>query len=320
MIVISEAQSAALVSHELAYDAMRRAFVAAIEADAFSFPVVLGHGSDPQNRFTVKSAAGADLAGLKVGAYFPTNDARGLPRHASTILLIDQTSGRIGAVVEGSTLNCYRTAAADAVATDALARPDARVLTVFGTGHQAGYEVAAVARIRALSRILVVGRDPLRAGAFARMQQAQGLPVETAAPEAAVRAADIIVTATTATAPLFEADWVRAGTHISSMGSDSLGKQELPPKLFHRARLFCDLPDQSARIGEFQHAASGAALTAIGAVLTGAACGRQSDEDITIFDSSGISLQDLFMAKAILDAVGTTDQNGQVPSPDRVVF
>jgi ornithine cyclodeaminase len=242
MIVIPEAQSAALVTHALAFEAMRRAFIAAIEADAFSFPVVLGHCSDPQNRFTIKSAAGTDLTGLKVGAYFPTNDARGLPRHASTILLIDQTSGRIGAVVEGSTLNCYRTAAADAVATDAPARPDARVLTVFGTGHQAGCEVAAVARIRALSRILVVGRDPLRADVFARMLQAQGLPVETAAPEAAVRAADIIVTATTATAPLFEADWVRAGTHISSIGSDSLGKQELPPKLFPARGCFAICP------------------------------------------------------------------------------
>ena len=228
MILVTEAQSTAYVTHDLAFDAMRRAFIAAIGADAFSFPVVLAHGSDPQDRFTIKSAAGADLAGLKVGAYFPSNDARGLPRHASTILLIDQSSGRIGAVVEGSTLNCYRTAAADAVATDALARRDAAVLTLFGTGHQAGYEVQAIARIRTLSRILVVGRDPSRATAFAKMLQGQGLPAEVADPETAVRAADIIVTATTATAPLFDADWVRPGTHISSMGSDAQGNRSCP--------------------------------------------------------------------------------------------
>ena len=201
MIVITEAQPAALVTHELAFDAVRRAFIAAIGLDAFSFPVVIAHASDPQNRFTVKMAAGTDLAGLKVGAYFPTNDARGLPRHASTILLIDQPSGRIGAVVEGSTLNCYRTAAADAVATYALARRDAAVLTVFGTGHQAGYEAEAIARIRPLSRIWVVGRDPSRAAAFAKTLQGRGLPAANREPEAAVRAADIIVTATTATAP-----------------------------------------------------------------------------------------------------------------------
>lgn len=304
MLVITEAQSSALVTAELAYDAMRRAFIAAIGPDAFIFPVVLGHASNPQNRFTIKSAAGADLAGLKVGAYFPTNDANGLPRHASTILLIDQASGRIGAVVEGSLLNCFRTAAADAVATDALARADAKVLTLFGTGHQAAFEATAIARIRSLSRICVVGRDPSRTAAFVKTLRDQGIPAELVEPEAAVRAADIIVTATTATAPLFDADWVRPGTHISSMGSDSLGKQELPPKLFTRSRLFCDHPDQSSRIGEFQHAGSGFGLTAIGSVLSGVANGRQSDYEITIFDSSGISLQDLFMAKAILDASG----------------
>ncbi|TMV87701.1 ornithine cyclodeaminase family protein [Thioclava sp. BHET1] len=233
--------------------------------------------------------------------YFPTNDARGLPRHASTILLIDQTTGRIGAVVEGSAVNCHRTAAADAVATDALARPDAETLALFGTGHQAAYEAQAIARVRKLSRLLVVGRDPSRTDAFVERLRNTGLPAEAAAAEAAVRAADIIVTATTATKPLFNTEWVRPGTHISSMGSDSKGKQELPSDLFPRARLFCDLPEQSVRIGEFQHAGPEATPTAIGALLSGDAPGRQNEREITIFDSSGISLQDLYMAKAILE-------------------
>ena len=301
MILITEAQSSAIVTPELAFAAVRDAFIAAVAPGAASFPVVLGHGSDPQNRFTIKSASGAELAGLKVGAYFPTNDACGLPRHASTILLIDQTTGRIGALVEGSAVNCYRTAAADAVATDALARPDAQVLTLFGTGHQAAYEAQAIARIRKLSRLLVVGRDPSKTDNFVKQLRSSGLPAEAVAGETAVLAADIIVCATTATAPLFEAEWVRPGTHISSIGSDSRGKQELPSDLFAHARLFCDLPEQSVRIGEFQHAGPQAAPTAIGAVLSGNAPGRQDESEITIFDSSGISLQDLHMAKAILD-------------------
>ena len=304
MIVISESRSAALVSPALAFDAVRRAFIAAIAPEAASFPVVIGHGSDPQNRFTVKSAAGPSLAGLKIGSYFPTNDAGGLPRHASTILLIDQSSGRIGAVIEGSAVNCFRTAAADAVATDALARTESEVLAIFGTGHQAGFEVEALARIRPLQKVLVVGRDPERAESFAENLRTKGYPAEVAPAEAAVRQADIIVTATTAQAPLFNADWVRSGTHISSMGSDAPGKQELPPGLFQNARLFCDLPDQSARIGEFQHAPPGAELTAIGAVLSGVAKGRRHPQDITIFDSSGLSLQDLYMGEAILAAAG----------------
>ncbi len=301
MILITEAESSAIVTPELAFVAVGEAFIAATTPGAASFPVVIGHGSDPQNRFTIKSASGAELAGLKVGAYFPTNDARGLPRHASTIVLIDQTTGRIGALVEGSAVNCYRTAAADAVATDALARPDAETLALFGTGHQAAYEAQAIARIRKLSRVLVVGRDPARTEAFAEKLRSSGLPAEAAEAETAVRAADIIVTATTATAPLFEAAWIQPGTHISSMGSDSQGKQELPADVFRDARLFCDLPEQSVRIGEFQHAGPEATPTAIGSVLSGDALGRGHASEITIFDSSGISLQDLHMAKAIID-------------------
>lgn len=301
MILITEAQSSAIVTPELAFAAVRKAFIAATAPGATSFPVVVAHGSDPQNRFTIKSASGAELAGLKVGAYFPTNDAPGLPRHASTILLIDQSTGRIGAVVEGSAVNCYRTAAADAVAADVLARSDAETLTLIGTGHQAAYEARAIAGIRKLSRVLVVGRNPDRTAAFVEKLRRDGLPAEAAAAEAAIRAADIIVTATTATAPLFEAAWVQPGTHISSMGSDAQGKQELPTDIFRKARLFCDLPEQSVRIGEFQHAATESTPTAIGKVLSGAAPGRQDESEITMFDSSGISLQDLHIAKAILD-------------------
>ncbi len=301
MILITEAESTAIVTPELAFAAVREAFIAATAPGAASFPVLVAHGSDPQNRFTIKSASGAELAGLKVGAYFPTNDACGLPRHASTILLIDQSTGRIGALVEGSALNCYRTAAADAVATDALARPEAEVLTLFGTGHQAAYEAQAIARVRKLSRVLVVGRDTVRTEAFAEKLRSAGLPAQAAAAEHAVRAADIIVTATTATAPLFEAAWVQPGTHVSSMGSDSRGKQELPADLLGNAALFCDLPEQSVRVGEFQHAGPEATPTAIGTVLSGDAPGRQDESEITIFDSSGISLQDLHIAKAILE-------------------
>ena len=311
MIHINEAQSASLVSHEMAFAAITRALIAAASTHASTFPVVLGHASDPQNRFTIKSGTDADLTGLKVGSYFPTNDRLGLPRHDSIVLLFDQARGRVGAIVEAGKLNAYRTAAADAVASDALARRDATVLALFGTGHQAEYEALALSQVRRLTRILVVGRDPVRTEAFVQRLQSRHLPAESSQPEAACAAADIIVTATLATAPLFRAGWVRPGTHLSSMGSDATGKQELPPELFHSARLFCDLPEQSRRIGEFQHADARLPLTAIGAVLGGQSPGRVSAADITIFDSSGISLQDLYMAQAIISA------HQQSKAPDR---
>ncbi|MGD0490705.1 MAG: ornithine cyclodeaminase family protein [Steroidobacteraceae bacterium] len=302
MIHIDEAQCARLISHELAFAAISRALIAAASPSSSIFPVVLGHASDPQNRFTLKSGTDADLAGVKIGSYFPTNDRLGLPRHDSIILLFDQSKGKIGAIVEAGKLNAYRTAAADAVATDILASKDASTVALFGTGHQAEYEALALSRIRTLKKILVVGRDPVRTASFAKHLQSKGLPAETSRAEQACAAADVIVTATAATAPLFHAEWVRAGTHISSMGSDATGKRELPPDLFHKARLFCDLPEQSRRIGEFQHAEAKAQLTAIGDVLSGKARGRVSADDVTIFDSSGIALQDLYIAQAIIKA------------------
>ncbi|RDE08113.1 ornithine cyclodeaminase family protein [Pelagibacterium lacus] len=304
MQIVTEEQSARLITHEIAYEAVRAALIAAIQPQTASFPVVLGHGSDPADTFTVKSGAGPDIAGLKVGSYWPGNAARGWPRHNSTVLLIDQDSGRIGAVIEAGTVNAYRTAAADAVATDALARRDASVLAVFGTGHQAGYEVAALARIRKLRDILAVGRSEPARDAFIAGLAERGIAARAAAAEEACRAADIIVTATTARAALFDAAWVRPGTHVSSMGSDATGKQELPAQLLSRARLFCDLPEQSRRIGEFQHAAPDASLTAIGAVLAGEAPGRRDDDEITVFDSSGLALQDLYVARALLALLG----------------
>ena len=128
----------------------------------------------------------------------------------------------------------------------------------------------------------------------------QGVEAEPASPESACRQADVIVTATSSTAPLFEAGWVRPGTHIASMGSDAAGKQELPPQLLERASLFCDLPEQYRVIGEFQHAPQEATATAIGHVLSGAHPGRRSPAEITIFDSSGLSLQDLYVARHLL--------------------
>ncbi|QIZ46260.1 ornithine cyclodeaminase family protein [Dickeya zeae] len=302
MLMINEKTSAALASHALAYEAVRAALIDAVHPATALFPVVHGHGSDANNRFTVKSGTTPDLAGLKVGSYWPGNAADGLPCHNSIIFLFDQSRGIIHAAVEAGTLNAYRTAAADAVATDVLARDDAAVLAVFGTGHQARYDVEAVTRLRPITEILVVGRSETATQRLVDTLRASALPARACQPEAACRAADIIITATTARAPLFDAAWVRPGTHISSMGSDAVGKQELPVELLATGRLFCDFPVQSRRIGEFQHAGDDKAVFAIGDVLAGKINGRETASDITVFDSSGLAIQDLYIAKAVINA------------------
>ncbi|MFD0580161.1 ornithine cyclodeaminase family protein [Dactylosporangium darangshiense] len=248
MHYLPEADSAALITEELAFTAVREALIAAAGTEAEIFPAVLGHGSDPRNRFTVKSAASARHAGVKIGSYWPGNADHGLARHNSVVLLFDQERGRIATVVEAGVANAYRTAAADAVAADVLARPDTTTLTVFGTGHQALYECTALARVRPISSVQVVARTPEHGERFLARLAEHNLPGRLVDAENACRTADVIVTATTATAPLFDAAWVRPGTHVATMGSDAHGKQELPPGLLATARLFCDLPSQSVRI------------------------------------------------------------------------
>ncbi|ANZ41566.1 ornithine cyclodeaminase family protein [Lentzea guizhouensis] len=293
---LSEAESAALVDDELALSAAREAFLAT--ATGSTFPVVIGRSSAPENRFTLKSGSAGDLVGVKVGSFWPGNVD--LPRHSSTIVLLNPATGRLSAVVEAASANAYRTAAADALAVDILARKDSRTLTVIGTGHQALHEVRAVSRVRPIDRVLVVGRRPDAARAFAADVTARtGLTAEPVDAQAGVTAADVLVTATTAREPLFDASWVRPGTHISAMGADGPGKQELPVQLYEHATLFCDLTEQSLTIGEFQHAPD-AAPVQLGAVLAGTAAGRTSDDEITVFDSSGFALQDLTLAAALL--------------------
>ena len=302
MKFMSEDESASLVSHAMAYDAAREALMAVAE-EAIIFPAVLGHGSSPANRFSIKSAATADFAGLKVGSFWPGNSDQGLPRHNSLILLFDQSVGRVEWVIEAGKVNAYRTAAADAVAADLLARADASVLAIFGAGNQALFECLAIARIRPIRQVRVVARDAAKGDAFVAALKGEGLnAVRTEAREACEQA-DIVVTATPSRAPLFEADWVRPGTHVASMGSDAAGKQELPPALFDRAALFCDLPSQAVIMGDLQHfGGDRASIVAIGEVLRGSAQGRVSPEQITVFDSSGIALQDLTIARRLVAA------------------
>ena len=198
MKFISEEQSAALISHEIAYMAAREALIAAADDQSTIFPAVLAHGSVQSDRFSIKSGATADIAGLKVGSYWPGNESLGLPRHNSVILLIDQKVGRVEWVIEAGKVNAYRTAAADAVACDVLARSDASVLAIFGTGHQALYECLAISRIRSIERVLVVARDGAKAEAFAGKLQECGLDAEICDARDACARADIVVTATSA--------------------------------------------------------------------------------------------------------------------------
>lgn len=303
MKFINEEQSVSLITHEIAYEATKEALIAATDNHSEIFPTVAGYGSKPDDRFVVKSGTTTQVTGLKVGTYWPGNLAKGIENHQSVILLFDQSTGQIEWVIEAGEVNAYRTAASNAVAADALARRDASVLAVFGAGHQAFYECIALSKVRPINKILIAARNLEKGAKFAEKLKEAGLHAVVAGAQDACAEAQIVVTVTPARTPLFEAQWIKPGTHVVSMGSDCAGQQELPPALFDRGQLFCDLPSQSVVIGEFQHfKGDRGRIAAIGDVLIGKKLGRTSEDQITIYDSSGISLQDLFTARHLVTA------------------
>ena len=310
LLQISEAEVRAHVGAEDALRSAESAFLALHSGAAVSHPVLLAPGPGPGDRWGVKAASFAPrgLYGCKVGSYWPGNAKRGIEAHGSTIVLLDASSGHVRAALSARHLTALRTAAADALSVRLLSRQEARTLAVLGAGHQAFWNVMAVAQVRDLERVAVWARSETAAEELAKRLRDAGVPATATTIQDAVASADVISTATSSDTPLFETEWVRPGTHISAMGADTKGKQELPINLVRRAALFVDVAAQSVTIGEFEAAARDGAikqdeLICLGAVLAGDHPGRLAKDQITIFDSSGSAMQDLAIAEVALDLI-----------------
>lgn len=310
LAIISESTVRQFLTRQLAFDAVREAFEAVALEDSKVFDVVIGTGLRDGEIFGLKSGTDLknELVGFKVGSYWAGNGDKGLPAHGSTIVLLDPETGFPQVLVSASYLNGYRTAAADAVAVSALARDNASVLGVIGAGHQAEHEIRAIAEVRDVSLIKVHTRSESRARWLTGQLDDLAIELQITDAETAVRESDIVVTVTPSKEPLVHADWISPGMHISAMGTDTKGKHELDTAILKSARLFAEYPRQSITIGEFQHGhdegliESADAVCAMGLVTLGKAPGRRSDDEITVFDSSGIAIQDLAMAGAIYKA------------------
>jgi ornithine cyclodeaminase len=274
---------------------------------AANFPVVrerLGH-ADAIFGFKSGIDRTGPTLGVKAGGLWPGNRARGLANHQSTILLFDCDSGAPLALVRGTWLTALRTAAASAISIRHLARPDATVLGILGAGGQAEFQVRAALAQRAFSQLVIAGRSSARAEALAAALADTGLSIQITSAEDMARSSDVIITVTPSLRAVIADAWVRPGTHLACMGADTVGKQEVDAALVARARLFVDEPVQAITLGECQHAhAAGlidpAALIPIGAVINGTQAGRTSADEITLFDSTGVGLQDVAAAQLAL--------------------
>lgn len=301
MLIVPEALIAQLVSAEDAFKAVESCFASMARGDAYNFPVVreaLGEG----RQYGFKSGldrAGAML-GVKAGGYFPGNADRGMINHQSSVFLFDPETGKPQAMVGGNLLTALRTAAASALSIERLARKDARVLGIVGAGHQAGFQLRAAAKVRRFERVIAWNLHPDMLPKLGAVAAELGLPFE-AVDLPRLREADVIITITSSPAASLMAAHVSRGVHLACMGTDTKGKQEVDPALVAAAHVFTDEVAQSITIGEAQHAVAAgtldpSAIIPLGDVLIGRDPGRRSPEEITLFDGTGVGLQDLAVA------------------------
>lgn len=308
MLIVRERDIADLMTREAAFDAVEKVFAAMAAGEARNFSVVreaLGHEDALYGFKGGFDRAGLAL-GLKAGGYWPHNlERRGLINHQSTVFLFDPDTGKPAAMVGGNLLTALRTAAASSVSIRHLARPDASVIGMIGAGHQAAFQLRAALEQRAFTKVIGWNYHPEMLPNIEKVAAEAGLPFEAVDLPDMVQA-DVIISITSAFAPSLMADQVSPGTHIACMGTDTKGKQEVEAALLACARVFTDEVAQAVTIGEAQHAVAAgllapADIVPLGAVINGTNPGRQSATDITLFDGTGVGLQDLSVAAAVVD-------------------
>ena len=246
--------------------------------------------------------------GAKLVSVFHENSSRGRQSHQGLILLFNPETGEPVCIVHAGEVTAIRTAAASAVATDALARKDACRLALLGCGEQARTHARAISNVRDLESIVVWGRSTERAQAFAKQTQAElSVPVVTAGlVREAVAEADIICTVTSAAEPILKGEWVRPGTHLNLVGSSYAGPTEVDNELVARSRFIADSREGVLHQGAEFLRAKAAGLIGddhivgeIGQVLAGEIEGRRSADEITVYKSLGHVVQDLASAWAL---------------------
>ncbi|MBO3737974.1 ornithine cyclodeaminase family protein [Actinoplanes flavus] len=369
MIVLSAADVHALLTPAVCRDLMREALVALADGHVF-LPlrtVVRPPALDGLIALMTTHLHGPRPAfGMKSVCVFPGNPRAGKDAHQGVVTLFDPDSGEPLAVINASAVTEIRTAAVSALATDLLARPEARILTIFGTGVQARSHLHALRPLRPFTEIRIVGRTPTSADHFAAAEgsssssessatasavfessatasaaaecsaaasaasrdadagvsdAAAGRPVVRAFtdPAAAARGADVIVTATTSADPVLFAEWVSPGTHVNAVGSSIPTAAEIDPHLLAAATLVADRRESLLNeSGDYRRAAEtgligpGHVHGELGEILTGRVPGRTRPDEITVFKSLGLAVEDVVVARHLYEQALTTGRGSHV--------
>lgn len=310
--VLRETEIRNLIGPQEALEAVRDAFVQLARGQAI-LPAVLG--IDIRETRTEAHVKGAFLQGspyfsVKAASGSYDNPSRGLPVSGGLVIVFDATTGFPHALLfDNGYLTDLRTGAAGALAADLLAKKDLDRIGIIGVGTQARFQLAALLGVRQPGTVLAYGRSTAKAAAYAReMETRHGVRVIVAPTlEKAVRGSDLVITVTPSTQPLVQADWVQDGAHITAIGADGPGKQELDVRLLEKAdKIVADSLEQCLRLGEIHHGIESGALTRadvyaeLGEIAAGMKPGRESDGEITIADLTGVGVQDAAVANRVV--------------------
>jgi ornithine cyclodeaminase len=259
-------------------------------------PAWRGEGDDAEAAFALKAIC-----------LIPGNPARGLDTHQGVVILYDGETGQPGAIVNASALTAIRTAAVTALATRALAREGARTLAILGAGVQAAAHLEALAAVRDFEAVRVYAPTAKHVRALVDDNAASGIDL-VAAPSAeeAVRGADVVVTVTTSREPVLRREWLGPGTHVNAVGASTPAARELDVETVAAAALFADSRESlRSEAGEYRLALEQGAIAGeehvraeLGEVLAGLRPGRESEDELTLFRSLGLAVEDLAAATA----------------------
>jgi len=249
---------------------------------------------------------GMEACGLKWVNVHPKNRRFGLPAVMATIILSDPRTGFSLAIMDGTYITNLRTGAAGAVAAKYLARKDSSIVGLVGCGAQARTQLLALKELFKIKLVYVWGNKPEYAKKFLKETKSFGLNMEIKDMISdCVKEADIVVTTTPVRKPIVKSEWIKIGTHINAIGADAKGKEELEPKLLKRAKIVVDDWQQASHSGEINVALSRGIITGkdihatLAEVLLGKKKGRVTQDEITIFDSTGLAIQDIAVANLI---------------------
>jgi ornithine cyclodeaminase/alanine dehydrogenase-like protein (mu-crystallin family) len=323
ILFLSESQIAKILSMRHVIQLVESAFIADGQSQVETFPVISYGINKASAGWVIKSGAissGLDsqekvILGLKAGAYWPHNEAVGIPNHNATMMLVDVQTGLVSTILGANAITSMRTAAAGAISSKWLANPNPEHIAIIGAGDQASSQLEAhLFLFPSLSQVTVWNRIGDRAERLVSNWASRKVNIRRCSTvQATVEGADIVVTTTPSRVPLVFSGWIKSGAHICAIGSDAPGKQEIDARLVMECSVFVDKRSQTASIGEMQHVLSQGMTTMshvraeLSEVCARMHPGRQNNDEITLFDSSGVSFQDLIVADYVRNQASIRD-------------